>query len=93
MAIRHFTVTAPSHWASYYINDDASGLTDDEIKAADKFAVWLARNEPNLACIDIGDEEFIHYHDAFDFYPYAADCSPFKFIVVETDVVLQEVTQ
>ena len=91
--IKTFTVTAPSHWASYYINSDASGLEDDEIAAADQFIDYLAKNVPNLSCTDAEDECFIHYHDAFDFYPYGADCSTYTFLVVETDVTLEQVTQ
>ncbi len=31
-------VTGPAHWASYFVNGDASGLTDAEQVAAD---AWL----------------------------------------------------
>jgi len=91
--IKTFTATAPSYWASYYINDDASGLEDDEIKAADAFFDYLAKNVPNLSCVDAASDDFIDYHDAFDFYPYGSDCSTYTFLVVETDVTLEQVTQ
>ena len=93
MAIKSFTVTAPSYWASYYVNGDASGLEDDELKAADQFHDWLAKNEPNLSCVDAEDAEFVRYHDAFDFYPYGSDCSTFTFLVVEADIVLEQITE
>jgi hypothetical protein len=91
--IKTFTVTAPSFWASYYINDDASGLEDDEIKAADAFFDSLAKNVPNLSCCDAEDEGFIHYHDAHDFYPYGSDCSTYTFLVAEADITLEQVPQ
>ena len=93
MAIKTFTVTAPSFWASYYVNADASGFEDDELKAADQFHDWLAKNEPNLSCVDAEDAGFIHYHDAFSFYPYAADCSTYTFMTVEADIILEQITE
>lgn len=41
------TVAGPAAWASYFINGDPSGLTDEEIKWADD---WRA-----LECGDGGD--------------------------------------
>lgn len=93
MAIKSFTVTAPSYWASYYINGDASGLEDDELKAADAFFDYLAKDVPNLSCTDAEDAGFVRYHDACDFYPYAADCSTYTFLVAEADIILEEITQ
>ena len=41
MTLHFDEITAPSHWASYLINGDASGYDDAEIKAADEyFAGW-----------------------------------------------------
>jgi hypothetical protein len=66
------TGTAPSHWACYFINGDASGMTDQEIEAADNFAGWLGGS-----IVDCEDAGFIHWHDARQFYPFAADCQTF----------------
>ena len=93
MAIQSFTVTAPSYWATYYVNADSSGLTDDEIKAADDFHDWLAKNVPNLSCVNAQDAGFVRFHDAFSVYPYPADCSTYTFLVCEVDVVLEQVVE
>ena len=37
MAMKELTVKGLSHWASYLINGDASGLDDDEVKEADEY--------------------------------------------------------
>lgn len=73
MPFETLTGTAPSHWASYFINGDASGMEDDEIAAADKFADWLGGSI--VSCEDAG---FLKYHDAHAFYPYAADCQTYS---------------
>ena len=91
--IKTFTVTAPSYWASYYINADASGLEDDEIKAADAFFDYLAKDVPNLSCTDAEDAGFIGWHDAFEFYPCGSDCSTYTFLVVEAEIILEEIAQ
>jgi hypothetical protein len=40
---RNFTVTAYgfASWASYLINGDASGISDDDRKSADAFAAYM----------------------------------------------------
>ena len=38
MTIQVTTITAPSRWASYLVNGDASGMEDDERKLCD---IWL----------------------------------------------------
>lgn len=52
MSIETTTIKAPSHWASYFINGDASGLTDKEQAQAD---AWLAREQVEI--IDVADDE------------------------------------
>jgi hypothetical protein len=42
MTIKVDTVTAPSVWACYLINGDASGLEDVEIKACDAWCDSIA---------------------------------------------------
>jgi hypothetical protein len=70
------TGTAPSHWACYFINGDEGDMTDQEIKAADSFAVWLGGSI--VGCEDAG---FIHRHDAYQFYPFASDCQTFTALI------------
>jgi len=49
------TITAhPAAWASYFINDDLSGLEPAEIEAADR---WLMLElEPGECIVDCDDE-------------------------------------
>jgi hypothetical protein len=35
------TVEAPAHWATYLINGDASGMAEDDIRAADTWRKQL----------------------------------------------------
>lgn len=67
--------TAPSHWASYLINGDDSGLEIAEKSAADS---WIASEGLGLpvSCDDAG---FIWRHDAFGFCPLGADCQTYLF--------------
>ena len=41
MSIKTDIVEAPSHWACYLINGDASGMDEAEIKACDAYFVGL----------------------------------------------------
>ena len=54
MTIEVDTVTAPAYWASYLVNEDASGLDDDERRAADR---WLADLAPWRVVATIDDAE------------------------------------
>lgn len=71
------TGTAPSHWASYFINGDASGMTDDEIAQADRFAEWLGGD-----IVDCEDAGFMWAHDARRVCgALAADCQTYTAII------------
>jgi len=70
------TATAPSSWASYLINGDASGLDDGEEAAADAWIDSLGWGAPT-GCEDAG---FIAYHDAHQF-ALASDCQVYSFLV------------
>lgn len=77
LTMRQHTLTAPSSWASYLINGDASGMEDDEIEACDE---WI-ESESLGTPVDCSEESnFITYHDARAHYPYAADCSTYTFL-------------
>lgn len=69
--------TAPSHWASYLINGDDSGLESSERQAAD---AWIAREGMGMpaSCDDAG---FCWNHDAEVEAPYGADCQTYVFLV------------
>lgn len=56
--------TAPAYWASYLINGDASGITDEDKAQADD---WTARlSEGGWYVVSTTDEEawFAWYNDA-----------------------------
>lgn len=80
MAFETVTGTAPSYWASYFINGDASGMEDDEIAAADAFAEWLGGN-----IVDCEDAGFMHYHDAHRFGIGGADCQTYTALIEVRD--------
>lgn len=75
--MRTIEATAPSHWASYLINGDASGLSDDDERQAD---AWIAREGLGMpaTCEDAG---FCWRHDAFNECPLGADCQTYVFLV------------
>jgi hypothetical protein len=65
-------LTAPSHWAPYLINGDASGLDVDEQLACD---AWLEA-EGVRDVLDAEDAGFIRWHDAAEF-ALAANCQTY----------------
>jgi len=69
--------TAPSSWASYLINGDASGIDDTERNACD---AWIAREGMGMP-VDCEDAGFIRIHDADLEAPFAADCQTYTFLV------------
>lgn len=72
----------PAHWASALINDDASGLDDDDAAALDQFADDMVKTYGRcwpLTCDD--DLQFMTYHDARPFGVLACDVVTFHFDV------------
>lgn len=65
-------LTAPSYWASYLVNSDASGLNAVEKLACDN---WLKTNEI-FAVLDAVDAGFCWSHDASEF-ALAGDCQTY----------------
>lgn len=65
------TVTGVGYadWASYLINGDASGIDDDDVKAADKFAEWLGGN-----ITDVSEDTFF---DRPDTGGLSGDCATY----------------
>lgn len=75
MSIETTAYTLPAHWACALINDDATGLSDAEHDALNK---WLKDYRPGY-CLGCTDEpEFCTNHDA-DGYALAGDCLTFTF--------------
>ena len=73
------TFSAPSAWASYLINDDATGLEPDELRAARAWAATLPGSVSG--CESVG---FLTYHDARDLFPFAADCESYSVLCYPT---------
>lgn len=75
-----FEAVAPSHWAAYLINGDASGLEPDNTAQAD---AWIAREGLGLpvSCEDAG---FVWRHDAYTECPLGTDCQTYVFLVKES---------
>jgi hypothetical protein len=69
--------TAPSCWASYLINGDASGLSDEDVRQADAFVEWLGATP--CSCEDAG---FMWNHDARQVCgTLAADCQIYTALI------------
>ena len=70
-------ITAPSHWASYLINGDASGLEPEDKAACD---AWIKREGVGIpvSCEDAG---FRGKHDAYPELPLGADCQTYVFLI------------
>jgi hypothetical protein len=66
------TFRAPSHWAPYLINGDASGLEDEDIAECDAWVATLGAVH-FVSCEDYG---FTRYHDAREF-AMACDCQDY----------------
>ncbi|MCK1671094.1 hypothetical protein [Bradyrhizobium sp. 150] len=76
MPLETVTGTAPSYWACYFINGDASGMEDSEIAQADQFAAWLGG--PIVSCDEAG---FMRWHDATQFGALASDCQTYTALI------------
>lgn len=60
--VKKTVLTLPSHWASYLVNGDASGLSDGERKQCEK---TVARHGRTVGqCASCGDEYFARDSDA-----------------------------
>jgi hypothetical protein len=58
-----YVATGAACWASYFINGDASGLTDEERKLAD---AWCERElGPNAAIVDCGEPYYTSHYDLY----------------------------
>jgi hypothetical protein len=69
--------TAPSAWASYLVNDDSSGISDEDVSQCDAWLKSLGHGSP-VGCEDAG---FMWHHDANAFCPLGADCQTYAFLV------------
>jgi hypothetical protein len=73
------TWTLPTYWASYLINSDPSGLSDQDIQDCDKFiSDQLEAGCESMSCIEVGESYFSHRNDATGYI--GGDVAEFKFI-------------
>lgn len=75
-------LTLPDMWASPLINDDPTGLSDEDYETFNEFC----DNElQGLHCLDVKDDStFVTYHDARQ-YVLASSCSTFVFLPLSND--------
>lgn len=74
--MKTITYTLPEFWASALINDDATGLSDEEHEQLNE---WLLAYAPGF-CVSVSDDrEFTRWHDARDYGVLACDCLEFTF--------------
>lgn len=78
MPIKSQTFSAPAYWASYLINNDASGISIEEKEACDKWLAHLSVLEP-VKCVNCWPRGFAKYHDAWAFMPYACEVATYQF--------------
>jgi len=79
-SLRVETFQLPTHWASYFVNADPSGLDDSDIRAADG---WWQETFPaqNVSCADVSDDgNFSKYHDA-DRWCLPCEVASFTFLI------------
>jgi len=72
----------PSHWASYFVNDDESGYDVDDLLAMEKFVNYMSGVYGACICIDVAidfGDDFRTYHDAMDFGVLATNVVEFTF--------------
>jgi len=75
------TFNLPASWACALLYGDQSGLDESEIAAIEGFESAAAGPDGTFICVDVQADEtdFMTWHDARAFYPYAADCGQFTF--------------
>lgn len=76
------TYLLPAHWASALINDDWTGLDDDQ---AGEAQVFLDAEDLGPATSCDGDPVFARYHDAEPYGVLPCICMEFTFLVPEPE--------
>ena len=73
----------PESWACFFLYGDESGMDESEIEAADSWFEAESRGGA-MICVAVDSDDsgdFRRYHDAAQFYPYAANVATFTFDV------------
>lgn len=58
--LKSYTFSAPTHWASYLVNGDSSGMDDVDIAACDEWLEHVGMGAP----VDVEEIGFMKYCDA-----------------------------
>jgi len=75
-------LTLPDMWASPLINDDPTGLSDEDYETFTEFCDNELRG---MHCLNVkNDSTFVKYHDAMQ-YVLAGDCSTYTFMQLNND--------
>lgn len=75
------TYRAPSAWAPYLINGDASGLDEEDKARADAFVDRVVTTIGHANFCDASDAGFCRVHDAWRECPLMADCQDYTLLV------------
>ena len=74
------TYELPTHWASYFVNADPSGLEEADITAADGWWEGTFTGQ-SVSCTDVAeDSAFCRFHDA-DQWCLRCEVSTFSFLI------------
>ena len=85
-----YSLHLPDFWGSALVNNDYSGLSDDDEKSLhDLTEYW--KNVLDFSVVDVPSDEnaciesrFMTYHDAKDFGVFACDCWEYKILIKPT---------
>lgn len=71
------TYTLPSHWASYFVNADASGYSDSELNEMDDFVNQNQKTGCDFYCVSVGEDHWFAWRN--DANNLGADVCEFTF--------------
>lgn len=78
--MRFETFYLPAHWAAPLINDDHTGLDDDELGAVAKFSDDVRRMFGRCHCVTVRSQNnFTKWHDAAKYGVLACNVDEFYF--------------
>jgi hypothetical protein len=72
-------LVAPSYWASHFVNGDSSGLDSDDVVQVNAFR--KRQGVMSASCVSCEDAGFRKMHDAWQEYPWQADCQTYLFLI------------
>lgn len=80
--MKFIDLVLPAYWGSALINDDESGLGDDDIQDLNIIVDEMVKEYGQCHCIGISEDAwFAHYHDASHLDVRGCDVATFTFNV------------